>query len=219
MGQPQLIILPTEYAMAEFRADVRHMTNHDYDVGEIIKDVFQVLSYFPDSLTEIEKACNRIVTSYDRAGAHDDGVVLASGFGKLASKIRQMLIEGMAWDSSGVLRTHYKAEFGENWILSLDPCSHNPKPPSIEGNVFRATVDVPTPPETWGIIQWPKLNEAANLPMVSIRVEQQDGTPYIIMNSRTGAILTPVDINGSLIGDPVDISSKDKGDNENNPEQ
>lgn len=115
-----LIILPTAPAIDNFKKNVQYMTNHDYDYGEIIKDVFEHLAYFPDIKDAVAKSCEIIVSNFDRAGARDDGIVLSNAIGTLTNDIFGIFTEIKAWDSSGLLGFHYCCDIDDDWVVKLN---------------------------------------------------------------------------------------------------
>ncbi len=116
---PLLMILPTEDILADFLVDVRTMTNHDYDMAEITKDIFKAMEFRPNVDDAIITACDTIIRLFDMSNSIDDGKILAGGFANMAKSMKEVLAKADAWDSSGLLRVKYHSAIANDWVVKV----------------------------------------------------------------------------------------------------
>lgn len=145
-----LMILPTNDIIEDFFKDARDMTNHDYDYAEIVKDIFDVMTFLPTMPTRLNNACILIVNLFTQAGAPEDGQILSTAFGTLARRVFEILKYSEVWDTSGVLRIKYHSEIKNDWVVSVDN-GH-----VMRGMEYSILEDTSFPNAQWSSI--PKIN-------------------------------------------------------------
>lgn len=115
------LILPTADAVAEFILDTQSMALIDYDLDEVLSNIFVALA----AVEEIEYRMTGFFQMYKRWGdgkntfGIPDGDILANAFLKLLRYILDIYKRIGMWDDSGFCPYYYKGRDHYDCVLGL----------------------------------------------------------------------------------------------------
>lgn len=115
------LILPTTDAIAEFVLDTESMSVIDYDLDEVLSNIFVALA----AVQEIEYRMTGFFQMYQRWGEGKntygipDGEILSKAFLKLLRNILDIYKRIGMWDGSGFCPYYYKGRDRYDCVLGL----------------------------------------------------------------------------------------------------
>jgi hypothetical protein len=118
LPQPDIYVLNTRDTIAQFCTDVVGMSNHDYDIHELLSMVVTALDRFDSMEDEIEDviASYQVMEQLSPEGVRDFAI-LAPAIRKLHAGIRAHLDYFDVRDSTGVLEYRYADLRSNNELL------------------------------------------------------------------------------------------------------